>query len=91
MPGTNISACLRYRSLFLCQVVTRIVEYRHAFSVLLILSAHALEGCSSHFVCLSVCLSVCRLSVHQSLSVADLEVGGLLALQRHMNLNRMTI
>ena len=35
----------------------------------------ALEGYSSHFVCLSVFLSV-----------ADLEYGGLLALQRNTNL-----
>ena len=40
----------------------------------LTLSVHALEGHSSHFVCLSV---------------ADLEDGGLLALQRDMNLNWM--
>ena len=44
------------------------------FAILLLLtfSAHALEGYSiSHFVCLSVCLSV-----------ADLEDGGLLEPQR---------
>ena len=39
------------------------------------------------FVCLSVCLSIC-LSV--CLSAADLKDGGLLVLQRNMNLNRMT-
>ena len=44
------------------------------------LSANALEGCSSHFV-LSVCLSVST----------DLEDGGLLALQRDMNLKHTTI
>ena len=38
------------------------------------------EGYSSHFDCLSV-----------RLSVADLEDGGLLALQRGVNLNWMTI
>ena len=41
-----------------------------------ILSAHALESYSSHFVCLSV---------------ADLEDGGLLALQRDTNLKSTTI
>ena len=48
--------------------------------LLLTLSANALEGCSSHFV-LSVCLSVST----------DLEDGGLLALQRDMNLKSTTI
>ena len=54
----------------------------------LILNAHALEGYSSHFVYLSV-----RLSVYPSvcLSVVDLEDGGLLALQRHMNLKSTAI
>ena len=42
------------------------------------------ESYSSHVVCLSVCLLVC-------LSVADLEDGGLLALQRGMHLNWTTI
>ena len=46
--------------------------------LLLTLCTHALECCSSHFVCLSVCLFVCLL-------VADLEDGGLLALQRDSN------
>ena len=59
--------------------------------VYLTLSTHALEGYSSHFVCQSVCLSVC-LSIYLSvclsvcLSVADLEEGGLSALQRDTNL-----
>ena len=52
---------------------------------LLTLSMHALEGYSSHSVCLSVCLlSIC-------LSVADLKDGGLLVLQRDTNLKSMTI
>ena len=56
-----------------------------AYTVLLLtLSAHALEGYGSHFVCLFVCFYV-------SLSVADLEDGGLLALQRDTNLNSTTI
>ena len=46
----------------------------------LTLSVHAREGYNSHFVCLSVCLSV-----------ADLGDGGLLTLQRDTSLNRMTI
>jgi len=54
---------------------------RSDLPLLLTLRAHALEGYSSHFVCLSVCLS----------SVANLEDGGLLALQRDMRLNWMTI
>ena len=49
--------------------------------LLLTLRANALEGCSSHFVYLSVCLSVST----------DLEDGGLLALQRDMNLKHRTI
>ena len=53
-------------------------------ALFLTLSAHALEGYSSHFVCLCVCLSVC-------LSVADLEDGGLLALRRDTNLKSTTI
>ena len=46
----------------------------------LIFSAHALEGNSSHFVCLSICLSV-----------DDLEDGILLALQRDTNLKSATL
>ena len=39
---------------------------------LLTLSAHALEDCSSHFVCLFVCLSVCLfVCLCVSPSVAD--------------------
>ena len=58
----------------------------------LTLSLHAIEGYSSHFVCLSACLSVSlSLCLSVSLSVADLEDGGLLALQRDTNLKSMTI
>ena len=46
----------------------------------------------SLFVCLSVSLSVyLSVSLFVCLSVADLKDGGLLALQRDLNLNRMTI
>ena len=51
---------------------------------LLTLSVHALEGYSSHFVCLSVCLFVC-LSVCQT---ASLSVNGLSRRWRTFNTSK---